>query len=629
MKKYYIKPDFLGWAFIFNRPWERIFFTSVIALTLVMYQVVEAEWHQFHGDATNMGSAELGPGVSYFSTPRFVVGDSLIAGSSLCVMNGRIFVYGITKNESGDVVGKIEAFDEETGNSLWTTPIARPLFDSWSSPSADTISNSVYIGSADGLYRIDANTGNITWKSKLPTGAFVDGSPTINVDNSLVYMNTYGSFAASTYLCAFKISNGDVLWSNFLWGQGQGAPAYDADRGRVYFPVNVNHTWTSPGKIAAFDAVTGDEIWVSANTHSCACFGSATYDSKTGTVMAGGWGGSMLIVNADDGSFVVEASVVSGGDYTPAIGNTYVYVTGAGGTQAINPATGVTVWHRTEPGEFTNAVCYAANDGTGRDVVYDGGGGLYMLDADDGTILATYGSTLAGTPALANGNVYFIQRVPGKITDGRLVALGPLLAVEAVELAYFDAQGEIGEIIVNWMTEVEINISKWLIARAEKEEGEYVEIANIPAKGSSATYTYLDKDVISGTQYYYKLGEIEYEWGTVDTIWYGPVTAIARSPRERPKVLELSQNFPNPFFASTTIDYVLPRSTKVKLWIYDIAGRCVRKLVDEKKESGCYKVKWDRMDSQGKPVASGLYIYKLETEHFSKARKMLILKQKL
>ncbi len=625
MKKLHRRPDPEGWVFVFNRPWERISFISIITTVLAFIpQLASTEWHQFHGNATNRGSADLGPGVSYFSAARFVVGDSLIAGSSPCVMNGRIFVYGIMENEIGDVVGKIEAFDEKTGGSLWKSPICPPVWGSWSSPSADPISNSVYIGSCDTLYRIDANTGEYIWKSKSPDGGFINASPTINIDDNLVYINTYGGFAASTYLYAFRISDGYVVWSNFLWGQGQGCPAYDADRGRVYFPVNVNHSSTSPGKIAAFDAVTGDAIWVSANTHSCACFGSATYDSKTGTVMAGGWNGSMLIVNADDGSFVIEANVVNGGDYTPAIGNTYVYVTGAGGTQAIDPATGNTFWHRSEPGEWTNAVCYAADDGTGRDVVYDGGGGLYMLDANEGTILATYGSTLAGTPALANGNVYFIQRAPGKVADGKLVALG--CDILAVELAYFDAQGEIGEIIVNWMTEVEINISRWLIARAGKEEDGYVEIVNMPAKGGSATYTYSDKDVISGIQYYYKLGEIECGCGAMNTIWHGPITAIARSPRERPKVLELSQNFPNPIFSFTTIDYALPKSTKVKLWIYNIAGRCVRKLVDEKKESGCYKVKWDRTDSQGKPVASGLYIYKLETEHFSKTRKMLILK---
>ncbi len=528
-------------VFGLDKLWKRLFFAPIITTVLVFIpQLVSTEWHQFHGNATNRGSAELGPGVSYFSTPRFVVGDSLIAPSSPCVMNGRIFVYGVANGS-----GFVQAFDENTGDSLWTRPITLPGFGSWSSLSADLISNSVYIGSGNFLYRIDAVTGDSIWAVSTKY-AVVNASPTINIDDNLIYINTYGGFGATTLLWAFNIANGDSVWCNELWGQGQGCPAYDANRSRVYFPVNVLHQWTSPGKIAAFDAVTGDEIWVSANTHSCACFGSATYDSKTGTVMAGGWNGSMLIVNADDGSFVIEANdIQSGGDYTPAIGKSYVYVTGDGGTAGINPTTGGTVWHTPGTGSWCSAACYAEDDGTGQDVVYVGGGGLYMLDADDGTILATYGSSGTGTPALANGNVYFIQRDPGKfVYDGKLVALGPVPSISVEELVDISREGF------------------------------------------------------------------------------------------------LSQNYPNPFSQKTEIRFQIPEvgeqccsRQEFSLQIYDLAGRLVRSFPitstgsdGQSHNNLITKVVWDGNDNHNNPVASGFYIYKLETEHFSKARKMLLLK---
>jgi flagellar hook assembly protein FlgD len=49
----------------------------------------------------------------------------------------------------------------------------------------------------------------------------------------------------------------------------------------------------------------------------------------------------------------------------------------------------------------------------------------------------------------------------------------------------------------------------------------------------------------------------------------------------------------------------------VKLQIFDIQGRVVKTLVDERKPMGTYRAVWDGTDNQGRPVSSGVYMAKL------------------
>ncbi len=93
-----------------------------------------------------------------------------------------------------------------------------------------------------------------------------------------------------------------------------------------------------------------------------------------------------------------------------------------------------------------------------------------------------------------------------------------------------------------------------------------------------------------------------------------------------PKKFELGQNYPNPFNASTVIKFDLPQSSRVKLDIYNILGQKVKTLVDEKLSAGFKKVVWDGTNQNGNSVASGIYFYRLQTDKFIEAKKMVMLK---
>ena len=88
-----------------------------------------------------------------------------------------------------------------------------------------------------------------------------------------------------------------------------------------------------------------------------------------------------------------------------------------------------------------------------------------------------------------------------------------------------------------------------------------------------------------------------------------------------PKAFELSQNYPNPFNPSTTIEYSLVSSGLVSVRVYDVLGREVATLVNERQESGTYSVRLD-----ASKLSSGIYYYTLKAGASISTRKMLLLK---
>jgi hypothetical protein len=88
----------------------------------------------------------------------------------------------------------------------------------------------------------------------------------------------------------------------------------------------------------------------------------------------------------------------------------------------------------------------------------------------------------------------------------------------------------------------------------------------------------------------------------------------------------LESNFPNPFNPVTTIEFSISRDSHVDLNIYDVSGRLIRTLIDGSKKMDNYSIKWNGRDNRNRPVASGVYFYRLKTENFTKSRKMVLLR---
>ena len=94
------------------------------------------------------------------------------------------------------------------------------------------------------------------------------------------------------------------------------------------------------------------------------------------------------------------------------------------------------------------------------------------------------------------------------------------------------------------------------------------------------------------------------------------------SPAETlPTEMSLSQNYPNPFNPETKIRFSIVSTQHATLTVYDLLGRRVATLVDEKKAPGRYEVAFG-----GARLASGVYIYRLTAGSYVETRKMLLLK---
>jgi hypothetical protein len=113
---------------------------------------------------------------------------------------------------------------------------------------------------------------------------------------------------------------------------------------------------------------------------------------------------------------------------------------------------------------------------------------------------------------------------------------------------------------------------------------------------------------------------------TIMTEKFDEVSNISASQSDVPNDFLLEQNYPNPFNPSTTIRYYLKEKAQAKLTVYDLLGQKIQILVNGPQEQGKKNISWDGRDLRGNPVASGIYIYRLEAGDFVQSRKMILLK---
>lgn len=109
-----------------------------------------------------------------------------------------------------------------------------------------------------------------------------------------------------------------------------------------------------------------------------------------------------------------------------------------------------------------------------------------------------------------------------------------------------------------------------------------------------------------------------------------PVTGIEYLMSQIPKEYSLNQNYPNPFNPTTNIIYGIPKLSHVEIKIYDLLGREVTTLINEKQEAKYYKIIWDAKDRFENSVPSGMYFYRIVAKSgdriFVKTKKLLLLR---
>ena len=229
-------------------------------------------------------------------------------------------------------------------------------------------------------------------------------------------------------------------------------------------------------------------------------------------------------------------------------------------------------------------------------------GGNWTLD---GTHSAGTGTT--GTPVVhRTGMTGFSEFGVGGASDNPL----------PVELTGFSAVIKESAVLLNWKTETEVNNYGFEIQRSVTTD-KWDVLGFVEGHGNSNSlkeYSFTDTDVNSSGIYYYRLKQIDndgaYEFSNQIEVNF-----------EGPNSMELNQNYPNPFNPSTTISFNLPKSGEVTLKVYNLMGEEIKTLAEGYREAGIHSFSFN---AEGYP--SGMYLYSLSTNGYTKTKKMLLMK---
>ena len=93
-----------------------------------------------------------------------------------------------------------------------------------------------------------------------------------------------------------------------------------------------------------------------------------------------------------------------------------------------------------------------------------------------------------------------------------------------------------------------------------------------------------------------------------------------------PEVYALHQNYPNPFNPTTTIRYDLPEDSNVRMIIYNLLGQEVKLLSNKFEAAGYRSIRWHGKDNFNQDVSAGIYFLLMETNNFTRTRKLILLK---
>ena len=185
-----------------------------------------------------------------------------------------------------------------------------------------------------------------------------------------------------------------------------------------------------------------------------------------------------------------------------------------------------------------------------------------------------------------------------------------------VELASFYSNVSKNNSHLNWSTYTESNNSGFEIQRFAIDQN-MITLGFVNGAGNSTetkSYAFEDRNLPSGI-YQYRLKQIDFN-GNFEYFELSEAVTIGV-----PEKFFLEQNYPNPFNPVTSIVYGIPEAGNVKLKVFDMSGKEINALVNETKDAGYHTAKFDASG-----LASGAYIYRIESSGYISVKKMVYLK---
>jgi hypothetical protein len=157
----------------------------------------------------------------------------------------------------------------------------------------------------------------------------------------------------------------------------------------------------------------------------------------------------------------------------------------------------------------------------------------------------------------------------------------------------------------------------YVIERKQSPQTSFTIIDTLIGSGSK----YLDTSVEQGQTYAYRIkaymDSLESDYSNEASI---TVVSI-QEEKEIPTEYSLNQNYPNPFNPTTKIKFALPKTSSTKIIVYDLLGREIQTLINQKLEAGYHEINFDAYNLPG-----GIYFFRIQSGYFTQAKKMILMK---
>jgi outer membrane protein assembly factor BamB len=480
-----------------------------------------------------------------------------------------------------------------------------------------------------GCTELTGNMDSVELLWSYTTGGIVESSPVIgDIDGDGKLEVVVGAQNGTVY--AIDGEGNDSLWASTIGSSIKSSPCLgdiDAD-GTLEVVVG-----SSDYTVYALNGEDGGVLWsyptggiVNASPVLNDIDGDGTLE-----VVVGSSDHTVYALNGEDGG--VLWSYTTGGivESSPAIGDIngdgkLEVVIGAqnGTVYALAGKYGDSLWTYTTGGEVNSSPCLGDIDADGRLEVVVGSSDhtVYALNGEDGGVLWSYttGGGIVSSPALGNIDADEMLEVFVGSQNSKVYALD---GENGDSLWTYTTGDEVesspclGDIDADGTLEVVVGSSDHKVYALNGEDGGVLwsyttggGIVSSPALGD------IDGD-----------GDLEMVVGSNDGKIYalnGTSIGIKETGTANRQNILLTQNFPNPFTTKTLICYLVTRECHVALRVFDVTGREVYTIINEKQQPGSYQVLWDISTISEEHLPNGVYFYRLETEVNTAIKKMII-----
>jgi outer membrane protein assembly factor BamB len=442
---------------------------------------------------------------------------------------GPVVVDGVVYFVS-DYESMARALDAATGEILWEYDVVNHVDD------AVTVKDGLVYVPADSAWCLEAGTGQRVWAYKPPGVQKMNGTPAV-VDGMACF--TAVTEYTQCLVCMLDAADGGVLWIRDL-GTTYTTGSVTIWNGLVLVP-------TSGGPLYALDVSDGSTVWT--NTDSEGGYWDTSPTVMDGVIYIGGEDYCVHAIEASTGKLSWETSIGGRVESTPAVHDGRVF-----------------------------AGCAFPEAGTS----------MNALSMEDGEILWTVPGAPHGSPAVADGLVFW-----GDYRTGLIHA-----ADEAT-----------GESVWTYTAE------SVLSSPAVVDGVMYVAATdwNLYAFGTGLKYSYhgaITAQVGTNTLTAAAWDSVGGLIGTDSISFIMDPQGV--QPQPSPSGPRLAC-FPNPFSSRLSVSFSLPAPGRAAVTVYDIAGRRVRSLCEGTFSAGRHSVVWNgRMDG-GRRAPAGMYLVRTVT----------------